>query len=408
MTRPLLPRAAAHRVAELMRVFPVTVVTGARQTGKSTLVRQPEVTGERVYLTMDDVLVRDQAQRDAVTLLERADRLVLDEVQRVPDLLLAIKRAVDERRVKGRFVLTGSANLLLMERISESLAGRAGYVTLWPLTRREQLGLGVAGVWSELLDEKPRRWRDVLEAQVAPDEPWQDVVRRGGYPVAAYELTSPSKRRDWFDGYTLTYLERDLRQVTAIDNLADARRLMTALALRVGRLLNQAEVSRDLGLPASTVHRHINVLEVSCQLIRLSAYAVNRTKRLMKSPKVYWSDTGLALHLAGDIEPNGRHLENLIVMDLLAWASLVTGPVSVLHWRTQKGLEVDLVVETPQRLLPVEVKAARRVSVSDARHLEQFLDDYADLADAGLLLYTGDETFWLTRRVLVVPWSRVI
>ncbi len=404
----LLPRAAAERVAQLLRVFPVVVLTGARQTGKSTLVRQPDVTGERLYLTLDDVLIRDQAQRAPDVLLGRAERLALDEVQRVPDLLLALKKAVDERGERGQFVLTGSANLLLMEKISESLAGRAGYATLWPLTRREQLGLGSPGVWSELLDEKARSWPDLLESQVAPDEPWRDLAQRGGYPIPSYELSSAAQRRDWFDGYTATYLERDFRQLSAIENLADLRRLMTALTLRVGKLLNQADVARDLALPTSTVHRYLNLLEVSYQLVRLPAYSVNRTRRLVKAPKVYWSDTGMALHLAGEIEPTGPHLENLVASDLLAWSALRSGPVSILYWRTASRAEVDFVVETPRRVLPVEVKAARRVSLEDARHLELFLDEYSDRAEAALLLYTGDETFWLTRRVLAAPWSRVI
>lgn len=406
--RPTLPRAAGARVAELLTVFPVVVLTGARQTGKSTLVRQPEVTGERTYLTMDDVLVRDQARRDARTLLERDRRLVLDEVQRAPDLMLAVKQAVDERREPGRFVLTGSANLLLMERVSESLAGRAGYVTLWPLTRREQLGLGAAGCWSDLLGSEPRRWRDVVTSQAATEEPWQDFAARGGYPVPAYELSTPAQRADWFEGYSTTYLERDLRQHAAIENLADVRRLMTALALRIGRLLNQAEVARDLGLPTSTIHRHLNLLEVSYQVVRLPAYAVNRTKRLMKSPKLYWTDTGLALYLAGGPPPNGAQLENLVATELFAWSSLAAGPVNVLYWRTAAGAEVDFVLETPHRVLPIEVKATSRPGTGDARSLELFLDEYPDRAPAGLLMHSGRETYWLTRRVLAVPWHQVM
>ena len=160
----ILPRLAATRVASLLGVFPVTVVTGARQTGKSTLVRQPEVIGTRTYITLDNVLVRDQARTDPEVLLERAEHLVIDEVQHAPDLLLAIKRRVDEQHVRGQYILTGSANLLLQRTVSESLAGRAGYTTLWPFTRREQLGFGTPGVWSELLVEAPSRWPDLLGA----------------------------------------------------------------------------------------------------------------------------------------------------------------------------------------------------------------------------------------------------
>ena len=143
-------------------VFPVVIVTGARQTGKSTLVRRPEVSGQHAYLTLDDVLLRDEARRDPDLFLDRGERLIIDEVQHAPELLLAIKRRVDERRSRGRYLLTGSSNLLLQRDVSESLAGRAGYVTLLPLTRREQLGLGSAGLWSALLEEKPSDWPGLL------------------------------------------------------------------------------------------------------------------------------------------------------------------------------------------------------------------------------------------------------
>jgi hypothetical protein len=176
----------------------------------------------------------------------------------------------------------------------------------------------------------------------------------------------------------------------------------------VGGLLNQAEVSRDLALPSSTVQRYMNLLEVSYQLVRLPGYSVNRTRRLIKAPKAYWTDTGLALHLAGESEPRGAHLENVVLSDLLAWAGGVPERPSILHWRTATGAEVDFVIELPGRLLPVEVKSARRVTNTDARHLRTFLSDYSGTAPGALLLYDGDEIFWVERGVLATPWHRVI
>jgi hypothetical protein len=408
MHATILPRAADERVARHLQVFPVAVVTGARQTGKSTLARQSGVGEGRVYLTLDDVLIRDQAQREPAALLARHERLTLDEVQRAPDVLLAVKKAVDDRRQPGRFVLTGSADLLLMKGISESLAGRAGYTTLWPLTRREQLGLGETGAWSRLMDVDPRNWREAVDGQAPEEDSWTELATRGGYPVPAHALETVEDRRDWFGGYVASYLERDLRQLSAVENLADLRRLMSALAHRIGRVFHQAEVARDLALPTSNVHRYINLLEVSYQLVRISPFAVNRTKRLIKSPKLYWTDTGLALFLAGEPPPSGNHLENLIATDLLAWSTLRTGPSSILYWRTASGAEVDFVIETPARVVPIEVKAAGRVSTGDARSLELFLDEYQDRSPAGVMLYTGAETYWLTRRVLAMPWWRMI
>jgi predicted AAA+ superfamily ATPase len=314
---------------------------------------------------------------------------------------------VDERRQGGQYILTGSSNLLVQRDVSESLAGRAGYVPLWPLTRREQLGLGAAGLWSEILGMEPARWPELLSAEVVPAEDWRALVIRGGYPTPAHELQEEDHRAHWFAGYAATYLERDLRQLSAIENLADMRRLMAALALRTGGLLNQAEVSRDLGLPSSTVQRFLNLLEVSFQLVRVPGYSVNRTRRLIKSPKIYWSDTGLAMHLGAETAPRGPHLENLVLTDLLAWAGVAPRQPNLTHWRTATGAEVDFVIELPDRLLPIEVKASRRITPRDARHLRTFLADYP-AAPGALLLYDGDEVFWMEEGVLACPWHRVI
>lgn len=219
-------------------------------------------------------------------------------------------------------------------------------------------------------------------------------------------MTSKEQRTDWLAGYAATYLERDLRQLSAIESLADMRRLMAALCLRLGGLLNQAEISRDLGVPSSTVQRFMNLLEVSYQVVRLPGYSVNRTRRLIKAPKLYWTDTGLALHLAAEA-PRGAHLENLVLNDLLAWAGAASERPTLLHWRTASGAEIDFVVELPGRLLPIEVKSSRRVSHGDARHLRTFLAGYTD-APGALLLYDGDDVFWMDRGILAAPWHRVI
>lgn len=225
--------------------------------------------------------------------------------------------------------------------------------------------------------------------------------------MPATVLASDEQRAVWFSGYVQTYLERDLQALRAVESLADFRRLMRAAALRIGGLLNQTEVGRDVGIVQPQVHRFFNLLEASYQAIRLPAFAVNRTRRLIKTPKLYWSDTALALHLAGETAPRGAHLENLVLMDLLVWRDVLLPRPEILYWRTATGLEVDLVVETPTRLLPIEVKASARLQPADAKGLEAFLDEYPDRTEGGLLLHAGTETFPLTRRVLAVPWWRV-
>ncbi len=405
----ILPRAAAAAVERALRVAPVVVLMGARQTGKTTLVRSLPLLVDRPYLTFDDFDLRVQAEADPEAVVARAPALVLDEVQRSRDLLIAVKRAVDRDRSRkpGRFVLTGSANLLMMERIGETLAGRAVYVTLWPFTRRERLGLGRAGAWSELLGARFDKWSEVLAAHAGPREDWRAAARLGGYPVPAHELGDDEARSLWFSGYVQTYLERDLQVLRAVENLADFRRLMRAACLRIGGLLNQTDLGRDVGISQPQVHRFMNLMEVSYQAIRLTAYSLNRTRRLIKAPKLYWGDTALALHLAGETDPRGPHLENLVLTDLLAWRDVQARRPEILYWRTAAGQEVDFMIETPKRLLPIEVKASARVVPADGRGLEVFLDEYADASDGGLLLYAGTETFPLTKRVLAAPWWAV-
>lgn len=404
----ILPRHLSAALARAADVMPVIVVMGARQTGKSTLVRDLGPAEERPYLTLDDLDVLDQAMSSPDDLVGRADRLTIDEVQRAPHVLLAVKRAVDRRRRPGSFVLTGSANLLLMQRVSESLAGRATYLTLWPMTRREQLGLGRAGLWDELLAAPDARWPDVLKSHRAAKEDWRDLARRGGYPVPARELKTAEARATWFAGYTQTYLERDLPELSNVASLPDLRRLIRAVCLRLGQLVNQSELGRDVATPQATVHRWMNLLEVSYQLVRLPAFAVNQTKRLIKTPKLYWADTGLALHLAGLSEPTGAHLENLVLTDLLAWRDARINRPDVFYWRTSNGEEVDFVIEAGDTLLPIEVKTADKPRTGDAKHIRVFREEYGRRCRPGLVLHTGDSIEWLAPGILACPWWRVV
>lgn len=402
----VLPRLVEDALAERLRVMPAVVVTGARQTGKSTLAAQ-RVPGARRYATLDDLDVLDAARRDPEALVGGTGKVTLDEVQREPSLLAAVKRAIDRNRTPGRFLLTGSANLLLMRQVSESLAGRASYLTLWPMTRREQRGEGRAGRWDELLAARDEDWLDVLATGDGESEEWRSLALRGGFPTPAVHLDDSKQRAIWFDGYVRTYLERDLQDLAAISALPDFRRLMRAACLRLGQLVNQTELARDVALPQATVHRWLNLLETSYLLVRLPAYAVNRTKRLIKSPKLYWGDTGVALHLAEE-QPRGAHLENLVLNDLLAWRDARIERAEIGYWRTASGEEVDLVIEAAGALLPIEIKAGARPRLAEAAQLRSFRREYGKEARAGLLVHTGSTLEWLAPDVLAVPWWRLL
>lgn len=405
VTARVLPRHAQAPLADRLRVMPAVVVTGARQTGKSTLV-QDLTPGDRRFISLDDLDAMELARRDPEALLE-GPPVTLDEVQREPDLLRAVKRAIDRGRRAGRFLLTGSANLLLMRGVSESLAGRASYLTLWPMARREQRGLGRCGLWEELLGSKDAEWPDLLRADTAGPEDWTALARRGGFPTPAVHMRTAAERAVWFEGYVRTYLERDLQTLSSIAALPDFRRLMRAACLRLGQLVNQTELARDVALPQPTVHRYLNLLETSFLLVRLPVYAVNRTKRLIKTPKLYWGDVGLALHLGGVGEPTGAHLENVVLHDLLCWRDARVERPEILYWRTAAGEEVDFVVEAGRRVVPIEVKATPRPRLRDIGPLRAFRAEYRKAARAGLLLHTGTTIEWLAPDVLAVPWWRV-
>ncbi len=407
MNNNFLPRLLQATLAGHLRTMPAVVVTGARQTGKSTLV-QALVNGERRFLSLDDLDVAGLARSDPEALVGGSVPVTLDEVQREPEVLIGVKRAIDRKRRAGQFLLTGSANLLLMRRVSESLAGRASYLMLWPMTRREQAGLGRCGLWEELLSADEHDWIHLLRHAPSEQEDWKNLARRGGLPVPAVHMKTAPDRAVWFEGYVRTYLERDLQQLSSISALPDFRRLMRAAGLRLGQMLNQTELARDVALPQPTVHRYLNLLEVSFLLIRIPAYAVSRTKRLIKTPKLYWGDTGVALYLAGDAEPAGPHLENLVLLDLIAWREARMERAEILYWRTAVGEEVDFVIEAGQSLLPIEVKATSRPHLGDASGLRAFRREYPKTSRHGLLLHAGTQLEWLGEAALAAPWWMVL
>ena len=408
MDRQPVPRAAGPLLRQALATLRVVVVMGPRQAGKSTFVRNDPGTAGRPYYTLDDPDTLLRAQADPRAFVAAAP-VIIDEVQRVPELVLAVKAAVDAQpdRRTGQFLLTGSANLLTLHGIAESLAGRAFYLQLWPMTRREQLGLAQTGIWGEFFFHPHDAWLDLVHAQSTPEAPWQDVVSRGGFPEPALHIEDEAARELWFRGYISTFLARDLPELRAVGRILDVERLMRAAALRIGNLLNLTELSRDTQIPTTTVRDYISLLATSYQVVRLEAYAVNRTKRLIKTPKLYWNDAAVGLRLGGG-PPRGAHFENYVLTDLLAWRDSLPERSEVMYWRTTTGIEVDFVVEREGALLGIEAKTTARPRPEDARGLRAFVEEYADTAVGGLLLHCGREVFWLHERVLAVPWWRVM
>ncbi len=291
------PRWLTASLQQAVQDHPVVVLTGARQVGKSTLLLNAEPFKSWRFLSLDDFDTLRQASQEPQALWAGTEQVVLDEVQRAPDLLLAVKQAVDRHPGRYRFVLSGSANLLLMRQVSESLAGRAVYFVLDPLSLGETRQAPPPDLVQRLLaGEWPAE--GMVKAEQADLVP---LMLRGLMP-ALLSMPSPQAWVRWWDGYVATYLERDLRQVSQIEALLDFRRLMELAALRSGQLLNQSELGRDAQLSQATAHRYLNLLETTHMFERLPAYTASHTTRLLKSPKAFWNDTGLAIFLSGYYE----------------------------------------------------------------------------------------------------------
>ncbi len=398
---PLL-RESAHN-------HPITILTGARQVGKSTLLRNAEPFRNWRYHSLDDLDVLAQARRDPQALWAGTKTIILDEVQKAPDLLSAVKRAVDQQPGRYRFVLSGSANLLLMKQVSESLAGRAVYLVLAPMSLGEIHAV-----------QPPNLLKRLLEGNFPPEtslpQPPPDVseiLLRGLMPPLL-TLDSPQAWIRWWDGYVATYLERDLRQIAQIDALLDFRKLMELVALRSAQLLNQSDIARDAGLSQPTAHRYLNLLETTHLFGRLPAYAVSHTTRLLKSPKAFLSDPGLAVFLSGHYTPEevrkareyGAYFETLLYHHLRLLTHLLVPPGRLFFWRTREGREVDFVIEHGRKVLAVEVKTTDHPGYGDIAGLQTFLHHHPQ-AVGGLLLHNGSEIRRLDRNILAIPWTMI-
>jgi predicted AAA+ superfamily ATPase len=384
-------------------------LTGARQTGKTTLTQALEPA--RTYFTLDDVGILDQAERNPDSLLSTRP-VILDEVQRAPQILLAVKRAVDTGRRAGDFILTGSANLLLMKQVAETLAGRAIYLDLPPFCPTE---------WQErkgALSPLDRLFATDFDWREWPDEPgdWTRWLLRGGFPPAL-EINSEADRGLWFAAYVQTYLERDLRQLSAISSLPDFQRLMMLAAQRTGKLLNQADLARDAALSHPTAHRYLNLLETGCMITRLRPLATNPTAALVKAPKLLWTDCGLAAWLAGIRSSaevttrmdSGFWLEQTLFQTLETWRSLDPQQRKLHFWRNRTGHEVDFILEEAGKFVALEIKASSQVTASDATGIRAFREDLKRKSSLvrGVVLHSG-KARPLEDGILALPWGWMV
>jgi len=399
-------RWLAEKLKKSLKVSSVLILTGARQTGKTTLLMNEPIFKTYKYFSLDDLDVLAQAQKDPSPIISSARNIIIDEAQRLPKLLHSIKQAVDfDREKERRFVLSGSANLLLLKSISETLAGRATYHTLFPFTYSEYQG----GQKPEWLLKMFKKIYPQEKGIVSNPPPLTPVLFRGFLPpVLEFKPESSEEISMWWDGYIKTYLERDLRDLTQVASLTDFRAVMQLLALRTASLVDQSGISRDTGISQPTVHRYLNLLEASNLFVRLRPFTKIKSKSITKTPKGYFIDPGLAAHLAGYKDPSamdekfkGNLFESLILLNLLCLAEIYG--MNVYFWRTKEGKEVDFILEYGRVILPLEVKMSNKVQYADLQNLFYFLRMNPQAA-GGIVIYTGSDIQKLASNIFAIPW----
>ena len=405
------PRFATARLLEALSDTPVVLLHGPRQSGKSTLARAVGDPAGYAYLSFDDENRAAAAKADPVGFVEDLPpHVVLDEVQRVPEIFTSLKAAVDRDRTPGRFLLTGSANVLLVPRLSDSLAGRLEALRLHPLAQCE-------------IERRAPRFLDALFAGEFPREGFHRLgsqlaerVVAGGYPSAL--ARSGRRRRAWYDSYLETLVQRDVRDLSRIASLDALPRLLAVAAGRTSRLINIAELAAPFQLSRPTIRDYVTLLTRVFLIELLPPWHSNRLSRLVKTPKLHLGDTGLASALLGldssvaskDRSLFGQLLETFVMQELKRQASWREEPISFFHFRDKNGIEVDLVLEQGiDSLVGIEVKASSTVGPADFRGLHRLRDATPGRFAAGIVLYDGASVHSFGERLFAVPiealWS---
>lgn len=409
-TGGLYSRRAYDDVLAALADTRVVVLNGARQTGKSTLARlvaDGERGAEVRYL--DDAAVRAAAHADPAAFVRHDGLLVLDEVQRVPDLMLAIKHRVDLDPRPGQFLLTGSARLFALHQIPDLLPGRAETIELWPLSQGE-------------LDRTREGFVDAVFEHGADLSPRSSELRRadylgraltGGYPEAV-RRADLGRRARFFESYLGDLIRRDVRQVSDVGRPADMRRLLNAVAAQMASLAVPAALAGRLQIPASTLKRYLDLLELLFVVRRIPAWSTNLTTRAVSTPKMIVTDSGLAGHLAGitlkratrPTTPIGPILENFVLSELARQLSWTVEPVHLYHYRDRDGYEVDAVLEhAAGDVVAIEVKAAETVRNEDFRGIRHLARRLGDHLIVGIVLYAGAQTLPFGQRLRALPIS---
>jgi len=385
----MINRTILKDLQEALAVFPVVLLCGARQVGKSTLV----LSLCEHYITLDDITQLDGARADPKRFIQDLPRpIVIDEIQKAPELLPAIKEEVDRKRKNGDFLLTGSANLLGYKKVTESLAGRMGVMELLPLSCREMANRADANLADDLFSAE---WPNNKTPQSS--NLLLDSLLQGGYPELQ-KIHTQRGRNLWFSSYVSTYIERDVRDIGELRHIDRFIHLLNILAPRSATLLNKAELSRTAGIEQKTLTNYLSLLEMVFQIKRIQPYSANLGKRFVKSPKLFFTDSGVLCHLLGlnskETLRNSSHygaiLETFVFTELLKAVQYSESPTRLWHYRTSDQHEIDLLIERDGKVIPVEIKAAKTVRKKDFKHIED-LQSRNSTVKNGVIFYQGEQ-----------------
>lgn len=400
----LYPRHLEDALLRALRDSPVVFLRGARQVGKTTLARRVG-RGAAAYRTFDDLETLDTARRDPQGFVANLDSpVVLDEIQRCPEIYLPLKASVDRDRRPGRFLLTGSAGALVLPRLADAMVGRMEILTLHPLSQGE-----IEGTREGFIDALFSRGDPWSSLELRAADAWPRIVS-GGYPEAIRR--DAASRASWFGSHLETVLARDVREMSDIEGLSSLPNLVQLAAARVGALLNLSELARAMSLPQTTLKRYLALLQATFLLFRFRPWSPNLGKRLVRSPKLYFTDVGLAAHLLdvdsdalSDRTPaSGQLLENFVVSEItrqLTWSKTRVRPY---HYRTHARDEVDIVLEGPGgRCAAIEVKATATPRMSDYDGLDRLARALGDRFARGVILYLGQRVVPFGERLHALP-----
>ncbi len=405
--KAIIDRKAFPLVEAALADTRVVLISGPRQAGKTTLARMFS-DKERPYITLDDAGTLNAAKADPTGFIRGIKRAVIDEVQRAPDLMLAIKASVDEDEEPGRFLLTGSANLATIPTIADSLAGRMAVIPLLPFAQAE-----VRSSPGRMLDRLFAGEDPAIEGDVVLGEEMMRMVLAGGYPEVLRRTTS-ARRVSWLEDYVSLILDRDVRDIANIDQLDRLPRLLNILAEHAGQLINNSSFGSALGLSGVTTQKYIAILERLFLVKALVPWSNNRLSRLVKTPKLHFIDTGLLAamredefaRLSHDKTRFGPLLESFVVSELMKLASWSERRVAFSHYRTKDRDEVDVVIEDRRgRVIGIEVKASATVKADDFRGLRQLQAAVGDRFVRGLVLHDHDRITPFAERLQAAPLS---